>query len=195
MKLYKVEYDLAKPSNNTINVPTDIIRYGVGVKFLQNGEESSKYTAKIDGKTSTSTFDGHQLFYMSSGSDTTPESKPIIACGYAFDETVSKTYANTRYPSVTVPVRIDWKNFIGKKVSYKNLTIVEPDGTTENNIFIKTDNSDPNRQSIVLHNGDIDTVYKNGPGIYFVRGFSNYVYQEGLEEITIDEHMTKSDVG
>lgn len=77
MKLFKSEYDVAKPSVKRISVPTDTEAYAVGIKVLENGKDmhlpEDEVTMQCGGNvlSASGTFNGYNVFNFSSESTET----------------------------------------------------------------------------------------------------------------------------
>lgn len=77
MKLFKSEYDVAKPSVKRISVPTDTEAYAVGIKVLENGKDmhlpEDEVTMQCGGSelSASGTFNGYNVFNFSSESTET----------------------------------------------------------------------------------------------------------------------------
>ncbi len=99
MKLFKSEYDVAKPSVKRISVPTDTEAYAVGIKVLENGKDmhlpEDEVTMQCGGNvlSASGTFNGYNVFDFSSESTETDNiaKVKVNAKAHYVDALVDKT--------------------------------------------------------------------------------------------------------
>lgn len=129
MKLFKSEYDVAKPSVKRISVPTDTEAYAVGIKVLENGKDmhlpEDEVTMQCGGSelSASGTFNGYNVFNFSSESTETDNiaKVKVNAKAHYVDGLVTKTSPG---PTSTIM----WNNAeVPNLSSLGGLTMTEPE--------------------------------------------------------------------
>lgn len=128
MKLFKSEYDVAKPSVKRISVPTDTEAYAVGIKVLENGKDmhlpEDEVTMQCGGSelSASGTFNGYNVFNFSSESTETDNIAKVKVNSKAHyvDGLVTKTSDG---PTSTIRW---WNNEVPNLSSLAGTTMTEP---------------------------------------------------------------------